>query len=261
MLLLLAVASTASAQNTCNSPFPGVCTWLQPAGGAPGDNKITVTISETATVNLMLDIPLGTTLLTFDAIINQVQEDFSSPSVAFNIVELNAFDPPGTMNFVTWGGICGGDASCVGDLPGMAHNDQLQYLVDTNPPLNAQSGTSGPITLVMGEIVIHGKEKTEEGFPHALRFYSPGGIGGDFGQTPANGKAPGGFKLGRNADTQAWEFQDVPVFHGVGGDPRFRNFFGVPYVPFLVNVQNATPEPSVLSLLLLGGLAAIRRRK
>jgi hypothetical protein len=251
LLVVAAVADIAAALPCPGPPGPHVCTYLQPQN-LPGGNKVIMTLGEidTAVVQLMLDIPSGTTMLTFDAIINQYQGDLDTPSTDFQITGLNGMNPPGTMDFIGWGSIDDGG------LPAMAHNDSLQYLADTTQlPLDMNSGTRGPITLVMGEITLQGlTENTLNG--GVLRFYSPGGLGDDQGN-PADLKAPGGFRL--LGPTGGWRFGDVILYHSVGGDPRITNFWGVPYTSFGVNVL--VPEPASMSLLALGGLALIRRRR
>jgi hypothetical protein len=246
IMAILAVASVAQALPCPGVGFAHVCTYMQPAG-MPGGNKVTMLISETAVVELVLDIPAGTTMLTYDAIINQYRKgNLDEYDTSFEIASLQGFDPPGTMNFIGTGDIT---------PPAFAHNDDLQWLFDTTDlPLDANDGTRGPITLVMGAMTLHGlADNTLD--PAALRFYSPGGLGGPGGDPPVDLKSPGGFQL--RFQQGQWRFADVAVWQSVGGDPRFSNFFGVPYIQMSVNVQ--IPEPASLGLLAVGGLAALRR--
>lgn len=248
LLVVLAVVDLAQALPCPGPPGPHVCTYLQPQGN-PGGDKVTMLVNETRVVELVLDIPAGTTMLTFDAIINQFQGDSQTPSLDFNVTDLNGIDPPGTMDFIGWGAI-------EAVLPAPAIGDQLQYLADTTQlPLNENSGTRGPITLVMGEITLGCKtDNTLTG--GMLRFYSPGGLGDIDGNAP-DLKSPGGFRLRQVAGV--WQFADVIVYHSVGGDERVTNFWGATYTRFGVNCQ--IPEPASMSLLALGGLALVRRRR
>jgi hypothetical protein len=247
LLVVSAMAGVANAQtNGMMCPgvqFQHVCTFLQPAN-EPGGDKVTMLVSEDAVVQLMLDTPTTVRMLTFDAIINQFEGDNVTPTQAFEVSALQGFNPGGNMEFQGWGDIV---------VPGFAADDNLQYLADTTElPLDANSGLPGGLTYVMGEITLHGLvENSVEG--GQIRFHSPGGIGGDFGQVPAHLGSPGGFQ------NIGGDFADVSVFHSVGGDSRFNNFFGTPYQTFGVNVE--IPEPASLSLLALGGFAALRRRR
>jgi hypothetical protein len=250
LLALTAMGNVVEALPCPGPPGAHVCTYLQPQGD-PGGNKVNMLIGETRVVDLVLDIPAGTTMLTFDAIINQWQGDFATPSADFEVVGLTDLDLPGDprTNFAGWGAIDNAP------LPAFAHNDSLQYLFDSTVPLDANSGIRGAATIVLGQITLRGlADNTLNG--GVLGFYSPGGIGDDQGN-PADLKSPGGFRL--LGPTGGWRFGDVFVYHSVGGNPAITNAWGVPYTAFGVNLQ--IPEPASLSLLAVGGLAMIRRRR
>ena len=214
--------------------------WIQAPGGG---NEVCVGISETAVIELWMEVyainlgPYVGRLVAMDAILTHT--DSTSTAGTGN------FDVSGFTDYGNWGTFGRKDPRGLITVPGGDLNDYQFLGVDENQPFSLASGL-GPGTYHLDDIIIHGMTQTQD-LPcppvdtatadKVLFSYSapPGGffIVPTYG--PTNGYYDATFVFG-TGENNFGKFNDQPLFVGV------------------------TPEPSSLSLLLLGGLAAFRRR-
>jgi len=230
--LVMLVASVANAGGMPNL-------WLSDStGGMEGIYDLAP--SETAVIQLWLEIPAFTSpdkaLVNVDAILKGYDKLFGD-AVNFEVVGFNdiAYTEP------DWQRTTRGDIAT--ELP-HGNIDHYQYVGESLPPWVATTGWMGPATVLLDEIVIH------------CLGYSPD-VDGDLIQDPDGiyfdfGAPPGGFSLYWKATPPPAKWDVRELTDGVG----LLN--GTYYNPF--EVLNPVPEPATLGLLVLGGLAAFRRR-
>lgn len=205
--------------------------WLQ---GTDGGNKVDVLVSQTAVVQLWVTIAGGSTMIGIDAITRGYDSAFGK-NINFEVAGFNDQVNPGLMQRVSRGDV-------VNDLPN-GNPDDYQYVGDdSNFPLSSSSGTAGPATFLLDEIIIHGIDNPAN--PTGLPSSDLLGFG-------LGAAAPGGFALTLTGfPVQTWQALDATVATGTGS---------LPGNPLTVNVD--VPEPATLGMLMIGGLAAIRRRR
>ena len=163
-----------------------------------------------------------------------------SPGVAFNDVDYSGY--PGTWGRTDPRGFFSNPPD-----PNMDLTLNYQYVgEDLNQPWNSNSGL-GPGVYLLDEIVIHGTDPTQEPPCPPCDTASA-----DLVMFAGGSMAPGGFKIYPSySSTQVY---DATIALGTGAQPTK----GAPD-PLYVCV--VVPEPASLSLLVLGGLAAFRRRR
>ena len=226
-LAILAPAGMASAQD--------VTLWVQPVGG--GNVICLEDISDTAVVQLWVDvhIPPGGQLVAMDAILTEYGD---------------CIDVLGFIDHGPWGSFGRRDPRGLITVPG-GNLNQYQFLgLDENQPWTIWDGMTGsglsPGVHLLDEIIIHAIERTQDGPCPPPDYETCNQIMFSFTA------APGGFKVYPSYYTTG-HYYDISVAFGTG-----RNLKGTADdLPLYVCV---TPEPASLSLLLLGGLAAFRRR-
>jgi len=237
VMCALAVLVTAGVVNA--QPYDAKL-WIQPVGGG---EEMCLGVSETAVIQLWIDvyIPPGGQLVAMDAILVHYASDWTSPGQAFTVEGFNDQGP--------WGTFGRRDPRGLITLPN-GNLNQYQFLgLDENQPWVLYDGSVGsglhPGMHLLDEIIIHGRVPTQpdcnEPCDRALAdkvlfsFLAP----------------PGGFKVYPSYYTTG-HYYDATFTFGTG-----RNLKGTANdMPLFVCV----PEPASLSLLLLGGLAAYRRR-
>ena len=199
--------------------------WLENGDPTGDPNHIVMDgVSDTAVIQLWMTVPASMRLVNVDAILLSYDEAFGK-DVDFEVVGFNDFGPWGPFGRTTRGGPWG---------PGV---DGYQYVgEDANFPMGGESGMHFDVDtdILLDEIIIH-------------CIHAPSVDTVYFGFPPAN---PGGFELlfQQLPPPGTWVIAGLPVVDLLNG--TFSN-------PFIV--ENV-PEPATLSLLLLGGLAAFRRR-
>ena len=230
-LAVMLLAGVANAQN--------LTLWL--ADAADGDGHIIMDApSDTAIMQLWMEIPAGMQLVNVDAILTAYDAAYGKDI---------CFDVQGFIDHGPWGE---DPAHALPDAMGRKTRgdivvpqgllDDYQFVAEDanfegDPPedMTAWSGVFGPDVILLDEIILHCIcENT--GSPDLVLFGFAGG--------PA---PPGGFEVVWNPIT-GWGISQLGVVDVLNG--TFAN-------PFLV--ENF-PEPATLSLLLLGGLVAFRRR-
>ena len=220
-LAVLLFASAANAQN--------LTLWLEDK--ADGDSHLVINgVSNTGVVQLWMEVPDAMILVNVDAILLGYDAAFGK-NLSFEVAGFNDIVIPDSLLQRTTRG------PIEGDLP-HGFIDDYQYVgEDANFPLGGMSGLTGPRTVLLDEIILH-CTALNEGAPDWILFGFP----------PAN---PGGFEM---------LFQPLPppgtwVISGLAVVDLLNGTFSNPFL-----VENIVPEPATLSLLLLGGLAAFRRR-
>ena len=227
-LALLVTAGVANAQDAT--------LWIQPVGG--GD-EICLEVSETAVIQLWVDvhIPPGGNLVAMDAILVHYGGNF---------------DVSGFIDHGPWGSFGRRDPRGLITLPN-GNLNQYQFLgLDENQPWQVGDGSVGGSGLGSGvhlldEIIIHGLTPTQDPPCPPVDHLTADQVMFSFTA------APGGFKVYPSYYTTG-HYYDISVAFGTG-----TNLKGTATdLPLYVAV--VVPEPASLSLLLLGGLAAFRRR-
>ena len=234
------LAGVANAQN--------LTVWLEPADD-PGGNYIEMLPSETAVINLMMTVPAGMQLVNVDAMLLHYDYAYGK-DVSFEIVDFSDHGPygedldhPGDDAFgrTTRGKSGGVPIEELLPWPGVEGYQYVGEDANLNPVPNiwdGYSGVFGPGTYILDDIVIHCTGPSLDGLPDMIFFgfgdQAPAAVEVLFAPAPPPGQ---------------WYSSDVSVVDlGIGAtwdDPLL-----------IMNV----PEPATLGLLLLGGLAAFRRR-
>ena len=217
-----------------NAQVDNLTLWL--ADKADGDSHLVIEgVSNTGVVQLWMEVPAFATdgsgnpfvLVNVDAILLAYDSAFGK-DLDFEVSGFNDIVIPDSLLQRTTRG------PIEGDLP-HGFIDDYQYVgEDANFPLGGQSGLTGPRTVLLDELILH-------------CIHAPSVDTVYFGFPPAN---PGGFEM---------LFQPLPppgqwIISGLAVVDLLNGTFGNPFY-----VENI-PEPATLSLLLLGGLAAFRRR-
>ena len=225
-LALLVTAGVANAQTDATL-------WLQPAGG--GD-EMCVTVSETAVIELWIDVTVqgglgGGVLTAIDTILTHYGGNF---------------DVQGFIDHGPWGTFGRLDPRGLITVPGGDLN-WYQFLAnDENQPWHAGSGLSAGAHL-LDEIIIHGLTPTQAPPCPPVNRGTADTVMFSFTASPT------GFKVYPSYYT-TFHYYDISVGFGTG-----QNLKGtIDDLPLYVAV--VVPEPASLSLLLLGGLAVFRRR-
>lgn len=219
-LAVMLFAGAASAQN--------LTLWL--ADAEDGDTNIVMDgPSDTAVLQLWMMVPASMRLVNVDAILLAYDAAFTK-DLSFDVEGFIDAPPPSDMFGLTTRGPIA--------TPG-GFLDDYQYVgEDANFPLGGASGVHFDVDtpVLLDEIILH-CTGVNEGAPDLIYFGFP----------PAN---PGGFEL---------LFQPLPppgswIISGLAVVDLLNGTFSNP-----ITVENL-PEPATLGLLLLGGLAAFRRR-
>ena len=201
--------------------------WVQPTGGG---NEICLGISETAVVQLWLTVaaPAGGQLQNIDAILTQ----YSTVGGAFEVVGFNDQGP--------WGNFERKGRGLIPPPPDTLNGYQFVGADEITP----FTGGLGSGTYLLDEIIIHGIVQTQDAPCPPCDTATADKI--LFGTGPA---APGGFitYVGYTG------YYQITAGTGTGANPKGT----ASDLPLYVCV---TPEPTALSLLILGGLAVFRRR-
>lgn len=223
--------------------------WIQPVGGG---NHIVLAASETAVVQVWMEvfaIPYGGRMENIQMVLNANDQ---AGALTVGTIGANGahIDVAGFIDHGPWGNFTrSGSAEpgrgFVANPPGV--NEALEgyqiIFADVVTPWTGASGV-GPGTYLLDEIIIHGVSNTTANplgdTATADTILNPGGV-----------QAPGGFKIYPSFSTYAYYGASVTV--GTGYTPAKGAA-----LPLYVSV---VPEPASLSLLVLGGLAAIRRRR
>jgi hypothetical protein len=234
-LAVLAMAGAAHAQT-----YNAGTLWIQPVGG--GD-EMCVVVSETAVIQLWVEVQTpGYNLVAMDAILAAYAAADYVPGVPGN----QNFDVQGFNDYGPWGTFGRRDPRGLITVPGGDIN-QYQFLgLDENQPWNAQTGLAPGIKL-LDEIIIHGLNPTQDlPCPPVDRNTADVVM---FSATAS----PGGFVVFPATFTTG-HYYDASFNFGTGANAKGTASDSPLYVAVVV------PEPASLSLLLLGGLAAFRRR-
>ena len=231
-LAVMLFAGVAHAQVT------NLTLWMENADPLGDPNHIEMAPSETAVIDLWMMVPAGMILVNVDSILVSYDAGFGK-NVNFSIVDFSDHNPPDPayplFGRTTRGAVAGVPLEELLPHQGM---DDYQYVgEDANFPLTGQSGLvgDGVTPILLDNIVIHCDGETVLG-PDLVLFGFAGG--------PA---PPGGFEMTYNPIT-GWGISQLALVDVLNGT------FGNPFL--ITNI----PEPATLSLLLLGGLAAFRRR-
>jgi len=224
-LAVLAMGGVAQAQDAH--------LWIQPVSGG---NEMCLTVSETAVIQLWVNVYAGN-LVAMDSIL--VHYDAAgNPGAAFTVEGFNDQGP--------WGTFGRRDPRGLITLPN-GNLNQYQFLgLDENQPWTMLSGLAPGIHL-LDEIIIHGRIPTQE--PPC----PPVDIGTADKVLFSFLAPPGGFKVYPSYYTTG-HYYDATFTFGTGANAKGT----ANDLPIYVGV--VVPEPASLSLLLLGGLAAFRRR-
>jgi hypothetical protein len=220
-LALLVPATMASAQEAT--------VWIQTPSG--GDYVGPIAVSDTAVIELWVDVhmPNGGNLVAMDSIL--VHYDHNAAPDGYPNFEVQGF-----VDYGPWGTFGRRDPRGL-IMPELPNGDlnKYQFLgLDENQPWSPTSGLAAGVHH-LDDIIIHG---TSPGLDDVLFSF---------------GAAPGGFKVYPSFYTTG-HYYDITIAQGTG-----QNMKGTGSdIPLTVEV--VVPEPASLSLLLLGGLAAFRRR-
>ncbi len=206
--------------------------WIQAPGG--GDN---VTVGngalDEAVIELWVEVYTmpyaGGRIVAIDSIMSGYDSAGTLGAENFEVKGFNDKGPWGTFGRRDPRGLI---------LPGLPNGDIDLYQfvgLDENQPWHADTGLA-PGTYHLDDLVIHGVTPTLA--PDYVLFSALA--------------EPGGFKVYPSYYTTG-NYADLTVGFGTGNNAKGT----LNDIPFFVNV---TPEPTALSLLLLGGLAVFRRR-
>jgi opacity protein-like surface antigen len=228
-LSVMVLAGVASAQDAQ--------VWIQPVGGG---NSMCVGVSDTAVIQVWMEvysIAYGGRMQNVDTILDAVNQ--VDAGLHFDVVAFNDVDYTGYAG--TWGRTDPRGFFSNPPDPNMDLSLNYQYVgEDLNSPWTASSGL-GPGTYLLDEIVIHGTDPTQE--PPCPPCDTTTADKVLFG---AGAQTPGGFKVYPGYAG----YYTATVTMGTGNSGKISQ-------PLFICV---TPEPASLSLLVLGGLAAFRRR-
>jgi hypothetical protein len=240
-LAVLAMTGVANAQ---------IKVWIQgPNGGMPaGPGHVCVEVSHTAVIELWVEVyPMSYSgrVVAFDAIMTA----YSAANYLAGVVGGEHFSVVGFSDHGPWGSFGRKDPRGLLTNPPTPPNDSInlyQFLgVDENQPFTTASGLAPGIYFV-DNLYIHGEEATQPAPCPPVDYATADVI--TFSKTAS----PGGFWIWPDYFA-TYGYMDLTVAMGTG-------YYGsktAPAIPFYVCV---TPEPTALSLLVLGGLAAFRRR-
>jgi hypothetical protein len=236
-LLMCSLAVSLSA-GVASAQVDNLTLWL--ADAEDGDSHLVFDmLSDTAVLQLWMEIPAGMQLINVDAILQSYDADFGKEV---------CFEVDGFIDHGPWGedpdhdGVDAFGRTTRGGPffgPGV---DGYQYVAeDANFPMDAWSGVFGPATILLDEVVLHLVCIDSLGAPDLVYFGFP----------PAN---PGGFELLFGPSPPwpppgQWIISQLAVVDLLNG--TLDNPFLVEYVP----------EPGMLSLGVLAGLAVVRRRR
>jgi hypothetical protein len=210
---------------------PDIQVWLQAVGGS---DKITVGVSETAVIQLWADIGSGNNVVNIDALLQTYLNDFTPNVASFDVWGFNDIVITNSqMQRKTRGSA---EPASPG-APSLLDGPTFYQYVGEDPTATAGTdGIAGPRSVLLDEIIIHGVADNS-------------GTGPDFVIFEQGAAKPDAFYMDLVGFPPSWQaIQHASVTQGTGAGTS----------PLLVNV---TPEPASLGLLLVGGLAALRRRR
>jgi hypothetical protein len=221
--------------------------WLSDSSGGM-DGIYDLAPSETAVIQLWLDIPAFTTparaLVNIDTILSGYDKLWGD-TVSFEVQGFNdiAYTEPDWQR-TTRGAV-------VAQLP-HGDIDDYQYVGESMPnpappTWDATKGWMGPAVVLLDEIIIH------------CTGYSPD-LDGDLIQdadkvTFSMAIPPGGFELYWKMPGASWDVRQIAMSPSTTTLTFLNGTYSNPF-----EVLNPVPEPATLGLLVLGGLAAFRRR-
>lgn len=182
-LAVMLLTSTAVAQVTLRLE----------AADDPQADSISLSIGESALVRLVLDIADDTQVVSLDAILNYLDAD-AQPGTGVQIIGFNDSPDLGNLALTTRGSASEASA----DAPA-AVNDYQLVLDDSTEPLDADSGLTGPATIVVDEIILRGEAEASD-----TLFFAFGA------------QAPAGFQLEANPVTEELELVDLAIELGRG---------------------------------------------
>lgn len=216
---------------------PAVEVWLQ---GTDGSDKITVGVSETAVIQLWMSVGAGYPLVNVDALLETYDGLFNAGAEHFDVYGFNDIAITNSqLQRKTRGSAEPASPGAPSDLDGATF---YQYVGEDPTAFNGTDGILGPRTVLLDEIIIHGV---------ADNTVAGDNDGADWVVFNFTTAPPDGFFMNRVTfpPPGSWSIvQHQAVTQGTGNTGA----------PLLINV---TPEPASLGLLLIGGLAALRRRR
>ena len=231
-LAVLLMAGVANAQH-CKL-------WIQAPGGGIDGDKVCVGVTETAVIELWIEVYS----LSYNGVLVAVDSILTAYDAAGTLGAQN-FDVQGFTDYGPYGTFGRLDPRGLITVPGGDINN-YQYLgVDENLPFTYTSGLSAG-TYHLDDIIIHGLTPTQ------LPPCPPCDTATADWITFSKGAPPSGFWVWPDYFT-TYGYMDLTVAFGTGAFATKVSAAAPLYVC-------VTPEPTALSLLLLGGLAVFRRR-
>jgi hypothetical protein len=232
---VMVLAGMASAQDAT--------VWLQWQGNTPEDTLKCLTMSETAVIQVWMEIVDDGNPYTRLVNIDTILASDNLGAEAWPHYQVTAFN-----DFGPWGGFGRQDPRGFFTNPpdpNMPLNLNYQFVGgDVTMPYNGIA----PGVYLMDEIVIHGTDDTQP-----LPCPPCDTAAADRILFAAGAQAPGGFVW---YGTPSYGYFQSAVISVLTGVNKFGTASDLP-----LNLCVIVPEPASLSLLALGGLAAIRRRR